>query len=208
MSDKNFKIGIDIDDVVADFRNSFLNYYKNLRNFDVDKARDSVLLKTFFNDKDFERDIYDFHHTKEFRELGLIDFSKDAINHLKEKNELIFVTSRPKNHKEVTKDFIMRNFSGDIKIIHSEEMEEKNEGKILTKGEICEKENLDIMIEDNPDYALDCAERGIYVFVLNQPRNKEYDFSEFENIEKVNDWEELLDKLNRFNKLKIDKQSL
>ena len=46
------------------------------------------------------------------------------------------------------------------------------------------------MIEDNADYALDCAKKGIKTFLLDKPWN--HDYVKHKNIRKVSDWNELI----------------
>ncbi len=53
---------------------------------------------------------------------------------------------------------------------------------------------IKIMIEDNPEYALDCAKNGIKTFLLDKPWNKNY--SQHENLIKVKSWEEIVKSLN------------
>ena len=196
----SLKIGIDIDDVIAEFRKGFLDYYKRQGNdFDFWKAYSAYSVKEFFYDSEqVDRDVDHFHYLPELEELDLVEGSSEIINNLNEQHEIVFITSRPKEHKEATKRYMKKYFPDELKIIHSEEMD-KNVGRggdIVTKGDICEEEGVDVMIEDNPRYARDCAERGIFVFVLEKPWNEEQDFEDYRNIEKISHWNEILDKLN------------
>lgn len=199
---EKMKIGIDIDDVIAEFRKGFLRYYKQKENFDAEKAYSSYSVKRFFSDAEkVDKEIDNFHYLPELEELDLVEGSKEIVNNLVEKHEVVFITSRPKEHKEPTKRFIKKYFPEDLKIIHSEEMDktiDKNKEPV-TKGDICEKESIDIMIEDNPRYAKDCAERGIFVFILEKPWNKGYSFENHRNVEKIKHWGEALEKLNKMN---------
>jgi len=197
----NLKIGIDIDDVIAEFRKGFLNYYKKQGNdFDFWEAYKSNSVKEFFTDwNKVDKDIDDFHYLPELEELDLVEGSSEVVNSLFEQHEIVFITSRPKEHKNTTRRFMKKYFPESLRIVHSEEMDKSidENKKHLTKGEICEEESVDVMIEDNSLYAKDCAERGIFVFLLEKPWNKEKDFNEYQNIEKVKDWNEIYYKLNK-----------
>ena len=46
------------------------------------------------------------------------------------------------------------------------------------------------MVEDNADYALDCAKNGVRTFLLAKPWNQEYEAHK--NITKVKNWEEIV----------------
>lgn len=197
------KIGIDIDDVIAEFRKGFLDYYKRQgHDFDFWKAYSAYSVKEFFTDWDkVDKDIDDFHYLPELERLDLVEGSSEIVNSLIEQHEIVFITSRPREHKDATKRFIEKYFPEDLKIIHSEEMDKSinNDNGPVTKGDICEEESVDVMIEDNPRYAKDCAERGIFVFVLEKPWNEEYGFENYTNIEKIRHWNEVLEKLNKRN---------
>jgi len=52
------------------------------------------------------------------------------------------------------------------------------------------------VIEDNQDYALSVAQKGIKVLLLNQPWNA--NFEAHENMKKVNNWEEILRFISNF----------
>ncbi len=60
----------------------------------------------------------------------------------------------------------------------------------VTKSELCKLHNIEIMVEDNFDYALDLAENGIYTFLLEKPWNKHITITH-PNLKKVASWEEI-----------------
>ena len=61
-----------------------------------------------------------------------------------------------------------------------------------TKGELCKDLNVDLMIEDDPKYAEDCALKGINVLLLDKPWNQ--NCIEHENIIRVKNWKEILER--------------
>ena len=64
----------------------------------------------------------------------------------------------------------------------------KQEGK--TKEEICLELNVNFLIEDNMDHALDASERGIKVLLIDSPWNKSKSLNK--NITRVNSWKKIL----------------
>jgi uncharacterized HAD superfamily protein len=66
-----------------------------------------------------------------------------------------------------------------------------------TKADICETLHADIMIEDAPTYAADCAQRNIHVLLYDRPWNR--DIPETEIINRVRTWEEVLAKVKQKN---------
>tara|TARA_Y100000310_G_scaffold344805_1_gene459637 strand:+ start:1344 stop:2072 length:729 start_codon:yes stop_codon:yes gene_type:complete len=65
------------------------------------------------------------------------------------------------------------------------------EGK--AKSQVCRELGITKLIEDNADIALDCARNGIDVFVLPRPWNR--NMAEHHRVTRVNDWQEICDKL-------------
>ena len=61
-------------------------------------------------------------------------------------------------------------------------------GETQTKGEVCKKLNIELMIDDHLKYANQCAEIGINVYLLNCPWNK----GDFPGIKRVYSWQDLI----------------
>ena len=116
--------------------------------------------------------------------------SVECINILKKNNELILITLRPEHTtKKETEHWINKNFSDSFsKIYYSYNKVRKQEGK--TKEEICLELNVNFLIEDNMDHALDASERGIKVLLIDSPWNKSKSLNK--NITRVNSWKKIL----------------
>jgi hypothetical protein len=56
------------------------------------------------------------------------------------------------------------------------------------KSVICKELWASIIIEDNLENAIDCANAGIEVYLLNKPWNKDYDVKKHKWIVKVKSW--------------------
>ncbi len=184
------KIGLDIDEVVANFMKHFLDYSnnKNKTSFTLEDINNYYLWKTKIHSSKEESisEIMAFQQSEHFEKIDLIDGVKEVLEVLYEKHTLYFITSRPQEFKEDTKRFFAKYFPNqNFEIIHSEDMQG---GK--TKSEICEELGIEIMVEDNADYALNCAEKGIKVFLIDKPWNKKH--SEHENIIKIKELNEFL----------------
>ena len=59
------------------------------------------------------------------------------------------------------------------------------------KSEICKKLWADIIIEDNLENAIECANEGIKVYLIDKPWNQAYDKKKHKWIIKVNSWSEI-----------------
>lgn len=191
------KIAIDIDEVISEFVKPYLEFHNN--KFNTNHSFENINNHLFWKDLGFPQEkmqtyFDEFQDRPLFLEnMPFLEGAKESINFLSKNNDLFIISSRPKKIWERTHGFFERNFPGNnFKIIFSNEIHNLNES-FKSKGEICNHFNINFLIEDSPDIALEAAEKGINVFLLEKPWNKEY--KEHEKITKVKNWEEILEKL-------------
>lgn len=188
------KIVFDLDEVLNEFVRSFILFYEkksgNKINFEdirsynfwengigKDREEAASLVNEFYNSEYYNRIVVALH-------------SQEVVKEIMEKGHDIFiVTSRPDNIRERTKEFVKSNFSDKIEIIHSNDF--FKEGK-RSKAEIVKDLGAEIMVEDNLRYAMECSEKGIKVFLLNKPWNKQEIIEGDKNIIRVDDLNEVL----------------
>ena len=184
------KIGIDIDDVLVNFMENFLKH-SNLKNktfFNVSDVKNYHLWETGIHDSKEEsvKAVAEFLNSKSFDELNLIEGVKEILEKISEIYDIYFITSRPEDIKDKTENFLRKNFpKNNFKVIYSGEI---HGGK--SKAEICSDFGIPFMVEDNAVYALDCARKGVKVFLLEKPWNKNHE--EHPNIIKINHLKEVL----------------
>ncbi len=194
MHDENkMKIGIDIDEVVVEFMKGYLNFHNKKHNtcYKLNDITNYHLWKCGFhkNKEESVREVVEFSDSDYFNSLSLVKGAKSSLKKLFEIYKSYFITSRSEDIKEKTKNFFYLNFpKNKYEFVFSGEI---YGGK--TKSEICSEFGIQIMVEDNADYAFDCAEKGIKTFLLDKPWNKNCE--EHEKIVKVNNWNEVLEKL-------------
>ncbi len=186
-------IAVDIDDTLGDYTSSLAEFHNQEYN--------TKLTRNDFHSYNFwevwggtrEESIEKVdNHTKlgHIMNVKPLEYSVECIKILKKKNELILITSRPENTtKKETEYWINKNFPDSFsKIYYSYNKVRMQEGK--TKEEICIELNVDFLIEDNIDHALDASEKGIKVLLIDSPWNKSKPLSK--NITRVKDWKEIL----------------
>lgn len=191
--EKTKKIGIDIDEVVVEFIKHFLDYsnQKNRTSFKVEDIHSYHLWETPIHNSKEESisEVMEFQSSFHFEKINLIKGAKEIIFEMARTSHIYFVTSRPTEIKEKTEKFLKQNFQEiEFEIIHSGEI---YGGK--SKSEICNEIGLNFIVEDNPYYALDCAEKGVKVFLLDKPWNRNYSYHD--NITKIKNWSEILSHL-------------
>jgi len=191
---KKLKIGIDLDDVVFDFISLVLKKYKEIFEKEIlFEEVSSFYFSRVFNLSQEEVDLFfkKILIKESVENLELCEFAKEIILELSNFHEIYFITSRVEA-REGTLESLEKHFSEiDFELIFSSNPYCKNKGK--TKGEICNELGIDFMIEDSKEHAEICAENGIKTFLLEKPWNK--DCREHEDIIKVKDWNEILERL-------------
>ncbi len=197
------RIGIDIDEVVAEFVEGYLELFN--KKFEKEAKKEDILTYDLWKNLGISKEdsfnlAHEFFKSPIFERVKLIEGAVESIPKLSENNELFFITSRPIDFKSKTENFLTKNFSNiNFKLIHSGD---RFKNGLKSKSEICEDEGVEIIIEDQPDYCFDCAKKGIRAFLFDKPWNKNFDESKSENIIRIKNWNEILEKINDL-KLKI-----
>lgn len=108
--------------------------------------------------------------------------------------QLFVVTSRQNIIKEATLAWIERHFSGIFREVHFGN-HFALEGEARSKSEICRCVGAQVLVDDNPVYAMDCAANGIEVLLFDY--NRSYPWTKtpegpiHPSITRVHNWEEV-----------------
>ncbi len=190
------RIGIDVDDVLADFHTALMNYYNAKYNGSL-KPED---FKTYqFNEvwggtlEEAIKRVNDFHHSPFFKQIVPIQNSVDAVKLLSRQNTLFVITSRPEfTRKETARwlnEFFEDRFFG---ISYSSNHYSKAGGK--DKSQICRDLGISILVDDSLDYIKQCSSEGIKgVLFGDYPWNQNGQLPL--GVRRVNDWKEALEEL-------------
>jgi uncharacterized HAD superfamily protein len=184
------KIVVDIDEVVVDFHEVFLNYYnlkygKNIYLGDIMEYKSPIFGKS----KKETFDIFNkFFNSDDFSKIGLKKGAFEGINFLDDNFDIIFVTARMKSLKSKIFEFFNKFFPDrNFNIIFV--------GDDIFNGdkfEICQGFRCDLIIEDKGEICLDFAEKGMRLILVDKPWNQKF---EHENISRCRDWDEILVKV-------------
>ncbi|MFH1608077.1 MAG: HD domain-containing protein [archaeon] len=188
MENKKIKIGIDIDDVVLEFYERFANFCNenhgssigcvdlgsNFINSLGSKEKTLTALKNFVD----EGHAYNLVFIEGFKEI-FDDLNKDF--------DLCLITSRSYDNREQTKTYFKDNIPNfDLDIHYTFDYPE------CKKSVVCNTIGASIIVEDDSYNALECAQNGIKVFLMDKPWNQN---CEHDNIVRVKDWKEIIEKL-------------
>jgi len=193
------KIGIDIDEVLADLMNPLVNFYNEKYGtfFRRDDFKAYNLWETWGGTKEETfQTIHDFYDSDSFKkEIYPISGSSNGINFLSNgKNELFIITSRTENVKRHTISWLDDNFSEKFSEIYF-----TNNG--TKKSDVCIDLDIEIMVEDSLEYSIDCVDKGIEVLLMDCPWNKfngnRISESIKEKITRVSGWNDVLKEIKK-----------
>ena len=175
---KKIKIAVDIDDCLCNTKDCDFNFaYINnrLRNKADEKfyePGDFMVSRTFNMSKADEKEFfvkqkkYIMKHTAMYPHF----FAKKVINTLrKEGYEIVLLTSRDSffwsgNAKKYTRKWLKKyGFKYDELVTDTDD-----------KLKYCKNNNIDVLVDDNPDFIAKANEGGLKTITFFQPYNKEY----------------------------------
>lgn len=181
------KIGIDIDDVITDTSLSMKDYIiKYDTNGEIVKHIEEVMrgemptpsIKQFFDDHNVEI----FGNAKQKENANMV------INRLLLNNEIFLITSRGEEKyigsETVTLNYLKSHNINYTKIIFNS----------FNKAKICKENRIDIMVDDSVKYCEEIRKENIKSIVFTSEVNKNINT----NIERVSNWLELEEKINRY----------
>ncbi|PIN93073.1 hypothetical protein COU54_04520 [Candidatus Pacearchaeota archaeon CG10_big_fil_rev_8_21_14_0_10_31_24] len=183
------KIAIDFDDVIVNTVDTFLNFHN--QKYELSRTREDINstdLRSFWGCTKNEaislmKEFHDSSSTFENAEPinGAIEFLKE----ISKDNEIVIITGRPSQFKEKTLYWLNKYLSDvNVKLFFSGDYHH-SQGK--TKAEICEELGINVIIEDDINYAKPCLEKGIEVIIIDKPWNQ----VDLNRIHRAHSWKEV-----------------
>lgn len=182
-------IGIDIDDVLADFLEWYLLFHNE--KYSTKFRRNDFFCYRFrevvwWDKQTAIQNIHEFFKSRYFKSIPPITGSQFTVNKLKDIYNLEVITSRQTILEERTRIWIELNYPWMFQWIHFGN-HYRLEWKTRTKSEICKELWVSIMIEDSLEYTIECAKANVNVILLDSPWNKTETALPV-NITRVNTW--------------------
>lgn len=192
------KIGIDIDNVISNFNDELLKEYlkhdKELRNTGIINKDVFIRYGMFDWTEKEETEFYKNNIERIAIKLKPIHRATETIKKLKEDgNEIIIISGRNNgeynNPYKLTEEWLAKyNIVYDKLILTNAYNKEE-------KANVCKENNIDIMIEDSTQTAINIEKVGTKVLFMNTRYNKNN-----ENFEKVSNWKEIYSKISKLYK--------
>jgi len=199
MKNKNKRrIGVDLDEVLADFNTAIRNYHNKVYGTSL-KPED--FKTSLYNEvwggtlQEAIQKVNDFYCSPFFSDISPIPHSISSIDILKRENELFIITSRPTFIEEETKrwldEFFRNKFLG---VFHSSNHYSKAENSGKTKSQQCKELEISVLIDDSLDYIRQCPSMEIRGILFGDyPWNQNGNLPP--NVVRVKNWKEVLAQL-------------
>lgn len=179
------RIGVDIDDTITNSWEYLIPFYSRVFNIPEKKLHQS---KPYFAAVEHLISIDDFFakikstYDHEVSQANIRENVKEVIDALYEQgHHIFFITARGKGFTDpykITKEYLDKYHIKYDKIYTS----------TSNKAEVCQKENIDLFIDDSYKHCKEVSDLGIDVLMPNHYYNEEY--TEFQHFD---DWQEVYD---------------
>lgn len=194
-------IGVDIDEVLAELLESYLEYHN--QNFNTQAQKKDMFSYSFrevfgYTEEENQRRILHFFKSRHFSSIVPVKEAREAIKLLVKEHQLCIITARPHVIEEQTKQWLSTHFPNSFHCINLTNQWHGVGAKQL-KSQVGKREKIDILIDDSLQHALDCASQGIYVLLadFNYPWNQTAEKLP-ENIKRVHSWKEIVEEIDRY----------
>ncbi|MBS3147895.1 hypothetical protein J4219_03340 [Candidatus Woesearchaeota archaeon] len=113
--------------------------------------------------------IFEYYRSEDFKNIPVVSGAIEGIRRLKERYDLISVTSRPDDIRELTVDSIRREI-GDVfrQIVFIDSFDKQKK----TKGEVCREQGALVHIDDLIPHLENCASHGVAGILLDRSWNQ------------------------------------
>ncbi|MCJ7450339.1 MAG: hypothetical protein MUP58_01215 [Candidatus Nanohaloarchaeota archaeon QJJ-9] len=210
------KIGLDVDETLVQLLPDFLHYYNSkygtkhrLEDFNSYrwwKVLDTTNKQSYKEMENYAKQFRTKEDKLDFYQVKSVPGAIQGLAELEENYKAYLITNRidvmSKNTSKIPEAFSRHSKNlgaGKLGNILSEDRIYYTAGE-LSKTEVCKKEGIDKVIEDNAEEALELAKEDIKVFLLDRYWTQDYE--EHENIVKVegegklpypgDDWEKVV----------------
>lgn len=181
-------LGFDIDGVIADFATVLIATVKEKYNIVFTKKEiycHSMNLVLGLTKKETE----DLVAEALSQNIEIVKDSKSILEKLQaEGHKIYLLTARSKNTRKMTEKWLMKNGISHTQLIHLDKGE-KNQINL----------NLDVIIEDCLQEALEWSPKVKNIIVYDQPWNQTRNIKKI--IKRVHDWDEIYQEIHKINHL-------
>jgi uncharacterized HAD superfamily protein len=152
------RIGIDFDDVLAPSIIWFRKYLNEKHNKNIEKLYFDEVNKLEMTTDEYYRAWNDFCNTDKHHDMPPLTDSIAVLEKISKKHELYLISARSTNLEDPTSKWISKHFPRLFKELH---LINRSRGHTPNKkSDICNKNKIDILIDDSLSNLLDCKNVG------------------------------------------------
>eukprot|EP00210_Caulerpa_lentillifera_P007098 g6791.t1 len=168
-SSHRLQVAVDVDEVLGQFLvalNLFCEKHYGMRH-NVDDYHVYHFATVWGTSQEQSNEIvHEFFKSPYFDQLPLVPGAFEALCEMQNWCDLHVVTSRQHVIKDITIKWLRRHYPGIFTSVHFGN-HFALDGEVKRKSELCKAIDADVLIDDNPEYALDCALSGMHVILYN-----------------------------------------
>lgn len=196
------RIAVDIDEILCEFVGEFLKWYN-------DRHGTKWVLTDFadyhwpnflkISVEETIAEVHRFFETEQFRALPLVEGARQGVAKLAKEHELYIVTGRQNVTKDVTCQWLDRNFPGVFKAVEFTNNYPQDGGSTLAKGEVCRRLGCEVLIDDDTRHVGSLMECGVKLIVLRKPWNEGHQLPD--SVICAEDWRGVVEAVNQLVKV-------
>lgn len=185
------RIGIDLDDVLANFIQTLIGFHNETYNTHLS-------LDTFYSIYYWEvwggtreeaiKKVYQFHQSGYSKQIQPIEGAIKSIQELSKKHELFIITSRQTDFEKLTRTWLDQYFPGMFKTVFFTNHYDLTGSikPVKQKFKVCLENHISVMIEDSPEHAVQFIRSPVILLLFDSPWNKSVQNNS--NIIRVSGW--------------------
>ncbi len=186
------RIGVDIDEVLAEFAPALMEYHNATYGTSLSK-RDITTYNLWEvwggTREQAVQKVRDFQASEQFRSIQPVQGSQQATQQLRNNHELFVITSRLEDFIPETKQWIAAHFPSTFSEMRvANYFSQQNPQR--SKKDICDQLGVDLLIDDCFQYAAECVSPARQVLLMDAPWNQQSSLPQ--GILRVHLWEDIL----------------
>lgn len=189
------KIGIDLDDVLADTMPMLVMYHNDI--YGTTLTKDDVWSYQFgdvlgISPEEAMKRIYGFERSTRLMDVVPLPGAKRVIDSLRKNHELSIITARDSEFTDITKHWIARYFQDIFSDVHFA----NHHSPVAiprSKGDICQEFGMDMMIDDSFSNVVSCHGVCESTLLFDAPWNVNEKL--LDGMQRVSSWDDIVEKI-------------
>ena len=169
------KIGFDYDDVLVEHIPAVIKFHN-------DTYQTSLTQKDFHSYKFWEvwggtkqqaiDKIHKHYNSQYFLDTEPVIGAQQIITNLSKNNSLEIITARQKEIEQQTHNCVQKHYPNQFDKIHIVNHYSNDNSKPLTKRDVCDENQIELLVEDSLDHAVTCVTSNRDIVLINKPWNQ------------------------------------